>query len=261
MRSGLFSVMARVCMLLGVAGCGGGSGGSDSDAGTAQACVTSADCGEGQVCAAALCRPRVPGDCAADSDCEGNQTCDLVTAQCVEPARCGRDEDCLGDRYCGAGLACVAPCAADADCPSGACAEGRCAGDSPSGCTNDDQCPAGQLCASGACVERPACDDATPCTGALICDTGACREVDGCLDDTGCFNDLRRVCVDGACADGCDPAAPDACRGYLRCAPDFRCSELTCMQAADCGADWTCKVGLCVPLAARACSEIGRAHV
>ena len=90
----------------------------------------------------------------------------------------------------------IAECA-DAECCE--CVNGQCVKkDGGNGCTSDDDCPDGQICVNGVCVDGCKTDD--DCPGSAICVDGRCVNpdptYDGC-DKTECPDHAE--CKDGVC--------------------------------------------------------------
>ena len=85
-------------------------------------------------------------------------------------------------------------CSSDADCPPGQiCVDGNCV----DGCRSDDDCPDGHICENGKCV--PGCRTDEDCPPGQICVDGQCKA--GCRDDNDCAEGLH--CVNGECVDRC----------------------------------------------------------
>jgi hypothetical protein len=91
----------------------------------------------------------------------------------------------------------------------------------PTGCTADNQCPAGGICVNGECIVAIPCLDDADCDPADFCSPdGTCIPDPGagCTTNADC-GDL--VCFDGTCS-SCT-LAPDLCGAGLRCAPTGSC--------------------------------------
>ena len=110
------------------------------------------------------------GICTSTTDCGSGQHCHTTAGRCVE---CLEDDHCEGDQTCNNGLCAdpdgpdPAPCAGDQECVSrhGAgwtCVEGQCLGPGGGGgglptaagvtpCTDNSNCPTGQICRNGRC--------------------------------------------------------------------------------------------------------------
>jgi hypothetical protein len=237
---------------------------------TCVACLTGADCDDGEVCTSDTCAGGVclyvPNLLPCDDGlfCNGADTCDLGTCSvhagdpCVAPDSCDEAAD-----------ACV-ECSNHADC------------DDTEVCTKD-------RCVAGSCVytnQGGACDDGLFCNGADSCLGGACsgHAGDPCggqiCDELGdvcvdCFVDPDcddgDVCTDDACVGGtCEWTVNTApcddglfCNGTDECAagscsvhagdpcaaPDI-CSEaddacVECLTAADCNDSEICTTDAC----------------
>ena len=120
------------------------------------------------------------------------------------------------------------PCAEAPECGVGmVCDAGVCA----MPCGEDAQCPEGALCeVSGAGIERVCAYPERVCSaqpepdafcarmlrGAGRCSGGVCVPIDEparCVVDEDCAR--QRVCVDGACAQGCTPGSAGDCAGLV----------------------------------------------
>ncbi len=136
----------------------------------------------------------VDDDCNGETDdgdglCQEDYVCDRGT--CVP--RCG-----TGEFRCGAGLVCSAagtcvdPLCVDVECPEGqVCQAGACV----EACTGVT-CPYGRVCRVGVCVDP--CENIT-CDEGYTCHLGVCTDCDcaGCDSGESCVAD---VCVEDACA-------------------------------------------------------------
>jgi hypothetical protein len=195
-------------------------GGMPCDTGLQGACsVGRTDCAaEGAV---GMCRPiitagaelcdNVDNDCNGVADdgmglCPGTQVCDKGT--CVEA--CGTGEFRCDPGYtCKAGH-CIDDICADVECPAGqACRDGMCLN-----ACDGVVCPAGEECQLGRCVD--------PCK-AVECPAGKVCERGLCVSDCSC-----RGCKDG-----------------LECGADGRCADPLCVGVT-CEAGLKCAGGNCV---------------
>lgn len=178
------------------------------DGACADGCADDAACADNGLddrCFDGRCR-----QCQTDGDCFGRSSCDVQTFRCVEPEECDDSRECNAPNICNIRTRrCTAPfdCrAAGGQCNEGLVCEedtGRCA--APAACTENGNCPVGQVCAPGrnrAC--RP-CGADDECDGTQVCRAGACTEVD-CESDADCLG--NRTCVSGACtAPACEDDA------------------------------------------------------
>ena len=138
-------------------------------------------------------------------------------------------------------------CTTDADCPPGQiCKDGKCVdGPTPNPdpdpptpeptpeCTTDKDCPPGQICEDGKCV--PGCRKDEDCPDGHICEDGVC--VPGCRDDYDCPGD--EYCEDGVCV------KPPECYDDADCEEDEICTDGECHKG--CRADEDCPPGqICI---------------
>lgn len=185
-------------------------------------------CGGAQQCASGLMCER--GRCQASSCRLASDPVALCAARLGLPARgvvCATNGQCVPVVESGLGVW-GWPCAEASECGLGmVCDAGACAVP----CNEDAQCPEGALCeATGAgivrvcaypervCSEQDAPDAfcARMLRGVGSCSGGVCVPSDEparCVVDEDCGQ--RRVCVDGACAQGCTPGSADDCAGLV----------------------------------------------
>ena len=143
--------------------------------------------------------PSGSGGCVTDDDCSAGHHCedgvcvpDVVTGEPCDPCtaheECGGTNDlCLGG-FPDGGMYCGGACSVPADCPSGFdCIEiggapvnqcvpsdFDCSSITPE-CDTDDDCPAGEICDGGRCVEEtPDCVTDEDCPLGEICRDGEC---------------------------------------------------------------------------------------
>ncbi len=213
------------------------------------------------------CTPGETRACVCSDGAEGAQICDeagaaFAACACTPPAD-GAVDRALPDRGIDAAVTDVGPdaggdvavdgavdgdppdaapaCRADDDCPGGqACAEGICV--EPAVCAADDDCLGPRLCNDGLCLD-PCAGDAG-CPGTRVCVDQRCVEGDTCFDPTDCAP--GRICLDGACDDPCGPAR--ACPDGLICGEGGRCAEDPdgCADDAGCIDERLCAAGACV---------------
>ncbi|MBI2897161.1 MAG: trypsin-like serine protease [Deltaproteobacteria bacterium] len=250
------------------------------------------ECPEGSycrevACGEAYCAPGAPGATSDGSECDDDADCSSLRCregvcragchpglgQCLAGEVCAAEgddcnscvpaEDAPGPRGLGE------PCAENADCESGACA--NLPGDRycTTACTTD--CPAGYHCEGGACLRGDPGVDGEPCAGDAECASGLCAawpEATSCsstcepsvacpqgstCDDLG---DGRGAChpelgiLGAPCSDG------DECMGGLcvNFRGDKRCSK-TCDLEDPCPAGHDCLdagdgIRVCAPPAA-----------
>lgn len=191
------------------------------------------------------------------ADCEPSATC---------PNGCPTSKRCVGricEERCNANAcmawddgtnACVDTCNGN---PCTPCVMGAC---------TPIQCPVGQECSGGVCVQIVGCDDKHPCPDPQVCIAGECA-APACNNDGDCMPDEK--CVNGGCqkwgdvfgcAQGgcvkvnvgdpgnstCDGANPDLCTNG--CQPsNYCCTEADCPGNSHCsGTDWyDCGFGVC----------------
>jgi len=157
-------------------------------------------------------------DCHIDTHCNDNEYCDYPDGGegnchigCRNGVNCGSCGVCTNHL-------CEEPeCCSDADCPSGACIDGKCGE-----CSTDDQCPGCALCENNICTKPECCLD-TDCLDSEYCDAdNTCKP--GCRDDTDC------------------PLSCDACVNHSCSNPEC-CIDTDCLDSEYCDADNTCKPG------------------
>jgi len=231
---------------------------ADDDCDDAPACALDWDCahlGPGMVCDEA-------GECVADDG-----PCPDGACGCVEDSECGEGLLCMGslctdpadlcvfDFECGADSLCIdSAChmTCTCDCPAGqSCVDGICLdARGLDECVYDEDCGAGSACVDAAC--HPTCIDDDGCGQGETCASGVClastapeRE---CAVDGDCETDM--ICGRGACRLPC--VADVNCRqGATICGDEGFClyqSELDaqCIRAEDCAVFASCRDGRCV---------------
>jgi hypothetical protein len=116
--------------------------------------------------------------CKTDQDCAGCQRCEIESGECLctDDCGCAEGEKCNASGYCQPSSGCFdnADCAQGEICntPTKTCIPANT-------CTSKFQCPLGQICTGGTCV-------------------------DGCEDHGDCpwENDVKSACMDGSCVAG-----------------------------------------------------------
>lgn len=215
-----------------------GGGGSSTD-------CTVTGCPTGQTCISGSCVPDMPPPTG------GSNVCD----PCSTHSQCGDGAYCLtypdGQAYCGAS------CSSDADCDGDRCqtlsngsrqcvryagsAPSCTGGGTPSGCTADTDCAAGERCDAGMCV--PAGGGSTPLGD-------ACTEHAECMSGV-CFSGVCSQSCDwpgGACPSGfyCDGEATGACGPGVCLRGGAGAGQLgdSCFDHPDCASTY-CFQGVC----------------
>ena len=181
-----------------------------------------------------------------DDTCRSNADCTAPTLICSGErcVQCVRDEDCGADQICFSSI-CVPDdteiCTSDADCPAerptcmlSAGLEGVCI----AGCATDDQCPDGDACIEGSCVECSA-------------DAGSRLPTESCACDSDCAGP-GAVCAEGICEGDCEQTGCPAglvCGGdpgqCVVCEADSRAEGAACLCDDECAGGLACIGGLC----------------
>lgn len=126
----------------------------------------------------------------------------------------------------------VTPCAADSDCPSGqSCQNGSCVEGCIEECCADSDCPSGYSCQNNACVP--------PCVVFECCVNADCGVGESCQD-----HQCVPSCALEECCQDADCPADNICQNN-QCV--LSCTQQQCCQDADCPADNTCQSNQCVP--------------
>lgn len=168
------------------------------------------------------CYKCVDGTCVYKGDCGGTGICDPATGNCEEcltKSDCKGDNQCCDDKKCkccpgfvlnpNTGQCVEGPSCTGNDCgPCGECIQGKCV---------PRQCPDGQVCVNGACLEKCDCNNPASCSN----QGKICKNIEG-----------QCVCVpcgtcDGGCQSGCH------CAGNNTCVVD-KCHG-SCNNGAGCG--------------------------
>lgn len=184
------------------------------------------DCGDGNICLAAVCSPSKCGDgfvnAAAGEQCEdGNDTagdgCTACRFDCSTDTDCDDKNDCTTDTCaktdgkgtCSHALATAGAACKQADGADGICKESTCVA---AGCGNGVK-DAGEECDDGNTDDNDGC-------------TAACKLT--CKSDADC--DDGDKCTGTATCDKSDPAKPVCKAG----------TPVSCAKKGSCGADGTC---------------------
>ncbi|MCC6765882.1 MAG: PD40 domain-containing protein [Deltaproteobacteria bacterium] len=164
---------------------------------TGESCASDADCAGGTCfvppggCTRSLgipCDPNAPGSCGAGNFCEpGPNVCKRVEGPCTSDASCTAPAVCVSAGKDFQRLA--APLADPTGDGVALTSGGRCLDPSPTSCTDDADCGAGELCRDELCRR----------------DHGACRSDGDCPNGAACHQEL----VVTAAADADDDELPD----------------------------------------------------
>ena len=217
------------------------------------ACVTIADCDDGNSCTAAVCDR---GHCtlttlAAGSPCDDGVAC--TTDVCDAAGLCQGTAVPAGTA-CDDGSACTTTdtCDAAGACLGTAVAAGA-ACDDGDDCTGGDTCDASGVCAGTPVTVGTACDDGNACTTSDSCDAfGGCR---GMIAPTGTACDDGQPCTTGYCSSGSCLGTPEvpgtvcddgnACTADDTCAAGAVCSGASVPDGTACGTMMSCTAGVC----------------
>lgn len=133
--------------------------------------------------------------CASDSDCGSCRRCEAATGECLctDDCACGDNEICNASGFCQPKTGCFdnSDCAVTEICdtPSKQCIPATT-------CTTKFQCPLGQVCTAGSCVNG--CDDHGDCPFRWACINNSC-DPSTCPDDSFC--QFMEYCNAGTCTD------------------------------------------------------------
>lgn len=225
-----------------------------------RSCNVTADCGD----PAQRCDPRTGKCIAAQQVCSFGTTCDPRARLCV--AECTRDSDCGDARLRCVNRACepLNECMQDGDCSDNrVCTKGpgETVGRCQPFCTNDSECPIGQVCArAGArfscapgCAANAGCGldqrcNATTkiCEGPLVANQRICQATSACNSCEFCdgtSNTCRRA--RGSADGGIGFPYCQTCTSSVEC-PGGTCVALpsgTSVCAAFCGGGQECPQG------------------
>jgi hypothetical protein len=226
-------------------GCGGKDEGGSGLGVRGETCRSTKDCGSGLACIGSMCSIRsfnlsrtqnecvaiacrtvedcLPSDCRSlGTACDGGDTaaCSQYDLYCdVAQHACENDQ-------------CVDVCTLDAQCYSGTCVNGRCAG-----CATDVDCDSAESCIDGTCVYT-ACQEKADCPIFYDCQSGHCVEV-GCANDRECIADTgttRATCQNKECVVPCETDIqcdnPNA-YNFTACIQG-RCTPIGCESDSEC---------------------------
>ncbi len=150
------------------------------------------------------------GGCTVNFDCAGTSTpvCNTTLGRCVQCMAGETLHPCARGSYCTATNTCAEGCASDLDCfgladggPPLSCSVTRqCTAPA---CSNDDNCPLGNVCRSGRCAAG--CSATHGCVTGQTCCTGTCFDLQ--RDPTHCgtcttacsTTQATAACIAGAC--------------------------------------------------------------
>ncbi len=214
-------------------------------------CLTNADCGSAQVCAAdGTCQ--APPECASDNDC-------ATGFSCTSKGKC----ECQSDSACAANQQCLngtcqtrKPCTADADCAG---TGGRCeitTGTCLPVCVLPQDCapnlnPTVALglysCVMGTCTRR-CVNDVTCGTSGFICEAGNCAIAEcatlaDCPSGQYCTSANFGRCLDYTpCTSTAQCMQNYQCTSFngVQCPPGFDCSKSLCQELPQCSIDGDC---------------------
>lgn len=262
-------------------------------------CSSDNDCGPGESCQSGLCRR--PGkdlyeDCSASAPCQPGLICVLSnigrricfrdcssdTSCQPEGGKCYTSNDnaelclCNTDNPCNAGYTCKLTtqnglcikdgsnppqCTQDSDCPSGqVCRNGKCeTSQPPPQCTRDSDCPSGQVCRNGKCETNqppPQCTKDSDCPSGQVCRSGKCEQGQSsqCTRDSDCPS--GQGCVNGQCI------AQRQCNQNSDCSAGQQCVAGKCVETgpqcrsdAECAVGQTCLNGTCIAQPPPECTQ------
>ena len=139
-------------------------------------------------------------------------------------------------------------CTNDTDCPTGEVCDTAfnvCVpGVPPTTCRTNGDCPSGEYCAAGICTRSSICTDDSSCSsGGFVCDfrstcvpPGACRSNADCTGGS--------LCIEGACR-----APSTTCQFNYECGAGRACVDNTCVNlctaASQCASGQNCRSGFC----------------
>ncbi len=148
--------------------------------------------------------------CTSDQECGGCRRCETTSGECLctEDCGCAEGEKCNASGYCQPSSGCFD----NADCAQGEICNTptkKCIPDNT--CTTKMQCPLGQICTGGTCVDG--CEDHGDCPWVgdvkYACMNGSCM-AGVCGDDSFC--DFMEYCNNGNCLSAYDDQFAPYCK-------------------------------------------------
>lgn len=201
-----------------------------------KSCKVAADCGPGNECANAACRPvpLPPNPCVFNRECgDGGQCLDgLCQKACTDDDSCGTGRACISKR-CVVKPIDMGSCLSNAQCGAGqSCIDGAC----HLGCAKDAECQAvnkNDLCISAVCRpdERrvPECKANADCGSGLECVNAQCRTFCYANSDCALCTDTT-VCSSGYCLTEAEASPqcklPVDCKASLQHCLNGACGKL-----------------------------------
>jgi hypothetical protein len=232
--------------------------GSDNDCSVMQDCIDIDDGPGGSRCYTNIdCNPALN-----NADCPPAEVCDEQDRVCTAPGACTWANDCPIGWVCDLDDTCRDPddedlggCVNQADCNGvDGCQGGACtcsSGECKSRvCDDEDDCTAGNYCASSVCRPAIACPSGQDtCTAySLVCEGGYCVNPDPCTTAGACPTGY--ACNDNYDPPSCFPVGTNECTQSSQCPVNEYCELFTgtcepgCRTNADCagacGASPTC---------------------
>lgn len=139
------------------------------------------------------------GKCVQIAECHGDLCADKTVCRQGKCVICGTNDECPGNLVCSSGkceLKPVPKCLKDANCVLGQICLGE---DCQAGCRELKDCPFGEKCASGKCVNNP-CEGPCNGCGGYYCDSGGKQICDrSSCQPTGAPCSLDSECYRGIC--------------------------------------------------------------
>ena len=160
--------------------------------------------------------------CTDDMDCEAGFRCDKPTGLCL----CATDDVCGPEEYCAPDGQCRRrmSCDSNLDCPDGTYCDSTTGNCIEAGkCTDDKQCPLGQICSKEFFRCVPGCNNHGDCVIGDVCRDGNC--VAGLCEDSsycdyGQFCDMENeTCEDDTRGPFCEPCQATSPTNPFLCGP------------------------------------------